>query len=313
MNFRTATFAMGTRFEIVLEGQDPLRASAAGEAAVAVIEECDARLSRFRSDSQVSRINREADSSWVRIDPLMFELLERCARLTRDTDGGFDVCVGVPMDRVRAGSQAAEPGRAGAFELDAATSSVRFTSIGTALDFGAIGKGLALDLAAASLVEAGIERALLHGGTSSVIALGAPSNLPDGWRIALGGEFDDAVACLDHNALSVSAVRGARRPAGDGLGAAHVLDPRSGELLQSAGRAAVACASAADAEAWSTALLVLHARAQRSGDGARARLAHTPEDFDCLLTDPPTGGFRHSKGTRRAFRIPGASAMAMAQ
>src|ERR1051325_4730967 len=124
---------MGTRFELVLDGRDPVRAKTAGEAAMAILEECHARLSRFESDSIVSRINREANESWVRVDSETFELLARCGELEGETDGAFNVCVGVPMDRVRAARSERETsacGTAGAFELDARSSSVRFTRPG---------------------------------------------------------------------------------------------------------------------------------------------------------------------------------------
>ena len=64
MLLRTATFAMGTRFELVLDARDPVRARASAEEVMGAIEECDARYSRFRTDSLVARINREAPI-WV--------------------------------------------------------------------------------------------------------------------------------------------------------------------------------------------------------------------------------------------------------
>jgi thiamine biosynthesis lipoprotein len=264
MLLRTASFAMGTRFELVL-GHDDARARAAAEAAIETIEVCDARYSRFRSDSLISRINREAGSAWVRVDAETFELLARCDELRRDTDGAFDVCVGTAMDRVREGSLDAST-VAGAFVLDATSSSVRFTRPGTALDLGAIGKGHALDLAAALLAELGVECALLHGGTSSVIALGAPPTLPRGWRVDLGADFCGTIAHLRHASLSLSAVR--------------------------PNRGAVAMRSARDAEAWSTALLVLAAR-EGALEQELSRLA-LPRDFECVLSDPVDGTFAHA-------------------
>ena len=304
---------MGTRFELVLEGLDPVHARAAGEAALEVILDCDSRWSRFRTDSLISRINREAGMRAVRVDPLTFELLARCAQLERNSDGAFNVCVGVPMDRVRAKGAVSGPGPSGAFELDAQESTVRFTRAGTAIDLGSIGKGLALDLAAASLTQAGVECALLHGGTSSVIALGAPADMRGGWRVALAAEFGGARANLEHRSLSVSAVRGARcaevGPARD----AHVLDPRSGTLLQSDARAAVVCRSAADCDAWSTALLVLAARESRLEFAARLRGLATPSEFACMVSDPGAGVFEHARGFGNAVFLPSTSNLALAQ
>lgn len=289
---RLATAAMGTRFELVLAGRDATHARAAGEAALELIESADARYSRFRSDSLISRINREASTAAVRVDPQTFQLLARCLELRQATDGAFDVCVGVPMDRLRADAACGTPGRSGAFELDERTSSLRLCSTHAALDLGAIGKGFALDLAAAQLRELGISSALLHGGTSSVIAFGpapepaAPAggvglgeSDPRGFGVSLGPAFQGASVNLRDGALSVSAAQQHR----EATTGAHVLDPRSGRALGGALRAAVCTNSAADAEAWSTALLVLAARHPRAGLRRVLDTSSLPPDFQCRL------------------------------
>jgi thiamine biosynthesis lipoprotein len=286
---RAACFAMGTRFELVLEGRDDVHGRAAAEEAVERIVECDGRLSRFRSDSLVSRINREAGSAWVALDAETFELLERCARACGATEGAFDLCLGAAMDRLRAGQGLLAP--AGAFALDPARRAVRFTAPGTALDLGAVAKGFALDRAAELLRAAGIERALLHGGTSSVLALGAPPDRPEGWPVGLGPEFAERVVSLRDRALSISAVRGSRGPAGDAAarGQVHVLDPREGRRLRAQGRAAVLAASAEEAEIASTALLVLVDRGARPAEALDAGFPSAR--LECIVVaDRPVAG-----------------------
>jgi thiamine biosynthesis lipoprotein len=136
------------------------------------------------------------------------------------------------------------------------------------LDLGAIAKGHALDLAAARLRELGVTCGLLHAGTSSILALEAPPGTP-GWRIAIaappsesaGGELPGrcGVVTLRHAALGVSAPHGrtVTGPAGQAWG--HVMDPRTGKPATTARLAAAVCRSAAAADAWSTALLVMGA------------------------------------------------------
>ena len=51
---------------------------------------------------------------------------------------------------------------------------VRATQDGVRIDLGGIGKGYAVDLMAELLEEWGLERALVHGGFSSALALEAP-------------------------------------------------------------------------------------------------------------------------------------------
>jgi len=301
---RLATAAMGTRFELVLAGRDAAHARAAGEAALELIQEFDARYSRFRTDSVLARIHREAGAAALRVDPQTFQLLARCLELRAATGGAFDVAVGAPMDRLRAGLAAQFPGRGGSFELDAGASSVRLASADTRLDLGGIGKGLALDQAVQLLRELGVRSALLHGGTSSVIAFGLPpqpANLvapvcmgeahEPGYGVSLGPCFDGACVNLAGGALSVSAALAQ----GQGQGCAHVLDPRSGRALNHDLRAAVCADSAADADAWSTALLVLAAARPRVSLRRLLAGASLPPGFQCLLQS-------HAGAAPRAFR-----------
>ena len=141
--------------------------------------------------------------------------------------------------------------------LDPAGRRISFATPGLALDLGAIGKGYALDRAAEVLRESGVESALLHAGTSTVLALEPPRGR-EAWGVALrhpatGGSV--ATVELVREALSVSAPHG--RVAGEGEERrGHVLDPRTGNPSSAAQLAAVVHPDAVAADAWSTARLV---------------------------------------------------------
>jgi thiamine biosynthesis lipoprotein len=250
---RLATFAMGTRFELLLDGQEARRLRAAGEAALGEIEDCDRRLSLFRRDSLLAHVNREAATAPVRLDQDTYELLETCLEIHRASGGAFDVTV-APLMGARGFHPASPPHGtgpvdSGAIELDRRRRTVRFRRPGLRVDLGAIGKGHALDLAIANLREHRIACGLLHGGTSTVFALGsAPSGAA--WSVALEAE-GGPVAHLEDRALSVSAAHGRTLRSGAG----HVLDPRTGESAPHTLATAVVAARAVRADAWSTALL----------------------------------------------------------
>jgi len=209
---------MGTRFEIVL-AEDSAWARAIGEEALREIEHWHGRLSRFSPDSDVSRLNRDAEAL---IDNDLRELMALCDGVRGASEGAFDPRVGA----------------------------------GGALDLGAVGKGFALDRAAAILLDHGVQTVLLHGGTSSVMALGAPPGA-EGWHIDIRSDGEPLRIALRDQALGVSAPRGRVSASGD----THVIDPRTGNPANHTDTAAViaplARFSCAGADAWSTALVVL--------------------------------------------------------
>ena len=256
---RLAALAMGTRFEAVLLGEDAGFLRAAGEEALELISDEHVRLSRFEADSVVSHVNRNAHKDWVGVDGDFAQLLRLCGEIFSASDGAFDPTV------TSSASSAWQ-----AVELDGQR--VRFLSPGLALDFGAIAKGWALDLARAALLDAGVSRGLLHGGTSSVMALGAPPD-QDGWGVSLG-EGGAPRCLLKDSALGVSARHG------EAGGQDHVLDPRSGSPAGEVEIAAVIAESAAWADGWSTAMVVRgESLAQRNG--LKTTFLPSGEALDC--------------------------------
>ncbi|MBI3878306.1 MAG: FAD:protein FMN transferase [Verrucomicrobia bacterium] len=181
-----ARHAMATRFEIVLHGDDATRLRAAGEEALNEIERLEAQLSFFKPTSEISRLNTHAASAPVRVEPVLFRLLQHALRLSRETGGAFDITV-APLMRawgfIKSSGQLPDPQALEEarkctgwrlVELDEREFTVRFARPGVKLDLGAIGKGYALERAADILRDDGITSALLHGGTSTVYALGSP-------------------------------------------------------------------------------------------------------------------------------------------
>ncbi len=248
---RLACAAMGTRFEIALEDAD---AHPAAEAALDEVTLWHNRLSAFESSSVVAHIGRSG-GEWVRVDAETFTLLKLCRELWERTGGAFDPTVGPLMEAWGFRGAATDPGAVEAaractgmhlVELDEPGRRVRLVHPGVRLDLGGIGKGWAIDRALEVLRDAGVRRALIHAGTSSVGAIGR-------WPIALrleGGQTRPIT--LENACLSVSAPRG-RVVEGKG----HILDPRTGAPAPSrVATAAAIHASASVAEAVSTALVV---------------------------------------------------------
>ncbi len=248
---------MGTRFELVLDGQDATRLRAAGEEAIEAIEDAHRRLSRFKRGSIISEINAAAGSDPVYVDDELLDLLGRCERYRVQTGGAFDIVFRAAGGAGEAGSEPICTNRRPILDID--TRRVALPDPCQYIDLGGVAKGFALDLAAESLRETGVERALLHGGTSTIVAIGGP------WRIGLPfGDPPGARVTLENLALSVSSQHGDRP--------GHVLDPRTGKIADGAHAAACLARSAEQTDAWATALVVLGCLPESAPPGLTAVL-----------------------------------------
>ena len=280
--------AMATRFEVVLHGENPASLRGAGEEALAEIERLEAQLSLFRPTSEIAHLNARAAVEPVRVTPMLFALLQNAQKLSSETSGAFDITI-APLVRcwgfMGGSGQVPQPedlaearARVGMHlvHLDATELTVEFAREGVMLDLGAIGKGYAIGQAAAVLRDTGVETALLHGGTSTIYALGTPTDSA-GWKVAIAkprnrhklpslridpqaNPEEDSTAFatiyLRDESLSVSAIWG-KSFTSEGQVFGHIIDPRNGQPAQSGLLSAVVLPSATETDALSTALLTL--------------------------------------------------------
>jgi FAD:protein FMN transferase len=254
--------AMACRFDLTLDSADARHVDAA-RAALDEVDAIEASLSVFREASEVSCLNRQAAVAPVPVSPGLFTLLSLCRELHRATGGAFDPastalsrCWGFLDRRPRLPAEeeiAAARGCSGMDKvaLDDLGRAVRFAVAGVELNFGAVGKGWALDRIAASLRVRGVPRAILTAGSSSHRGWGAES-----WELALrpGGE-ELGLLRLRDAALGTSAA-GEQSFGTDGRRFGHVLDPRTGWPAEGVRSASVVTSEAAVADALSTAFLV---------------------------------------------------------
>jgi len=246
---------MRTRFEIVLaDDRDPTFLRAAAEQALAEISRVEAELSPYRPGSTIAAINSAPVGKAVRLDPLVFGLLSQAADLTTKLQGAFDLSVGAVTAAQRGfiDGEATRPA-AGALHLDADAMTATRLRAPLRLDTGAVGKGWALERALAILRDIGLTNAFLHGGTSSVRAMG-PGPAGRGWKVALP-DLVAPIGLVDRS-LSVSSSV-SQLFASDADLCSHIIDPRTGAPVTRPLTAAVLHEDGVVAEAISTALVVL--------------------------------------------------------
>jgi thiamine biosynthesis lipoprotein len=229
----------------------------------------DASMSRFRDDSDLTRLNRTAGSGrGVTVSARLRRALVATERARRVTGGRFDPRVLVDLDRI--GYRGVPlPDGGGAMAGLASRGDwrsqpvVRRTdrqriAIDRPIDLGGIGKGLALRWAATRLARCGIQDALLEAGGDLVTRGRSPGLGP--WHVGIedpaGGEAPLAVIAVNDMAVATSSTRILRWTTA-GRWVHHLIDPRTGEPADG-GLAAVTVGAAdpAWAEVWSKALFV---------------------------------------------------------
>jgi thiamine biosynthesis lipoprotein len=238
MRLHTYPFsAMGSPCELRLYADDPSRAAGAAGAAEAEVRRLEARYSRYRDDSETTRINRSAGSgAGVEVDGETAALLDYAQTAWEQSEGLFDISSGV-LRRAWDFSAARLPGQA---ELDALLPRVGWQHLrwlrprlhlaaGMELDFGGYVKEYAADCAAGACRAAGIHHGFVDLGGDIAVIGPHPDGMP--WQVGVRNPRDPAQAIA-----TVELASGAIASSGDyerffehdGRRYCHILNPLTG-------------------------------------------------------------------------------------
>ncbi len=222
--------AMATTFEVIIAGSaevDALYAAQAAEAIFTEIARLEDELSRFRHGSYISQLNQLSAGDSLCVSLATWDCLSLAKTVFEESAGAFDITIGPLMQlwRNEDGSlREPQPERLALarrsigsqlFDLDESDLRVTVRADHMVFDLGAIGKGYALDQAAALLEEWSIPNALLNAGDSTLLALGTPT-AEEPWSITLADGARSMT--LRDRALSGS---------GFMVKGAHIMNPRT--------------------------------------------------------------------------------------
>ena len=258
--------AMATVFEIYITDDDETYARQGAQAAFAEVDRLELEMSRFISNSDISRLNDAVSGETVDLGMDVFECLSRARDMYDKTNGAFDISVGAlyscwlnddrtlrqPSDEELA--RACELTGLDHLKLSDEDFSAEVLTEGVQFDLGGIGKGYAAEKMAEILREWSLGQALVLAGASSVLSVSVPEGMT-GWPIKLRhpGNREDVLARFE---LTEGAISGSGKQKGQ-----HIIDARSVEGVPVEGRLA-AWAMAPDAvaaDALSTAFMMLSA------------------------------------------------------
>jgi FAD:protein FMN transferase len=229
---------MGTFCQIEAWGPAP---DAAIAAAFDEIDRWDRILSLYKKDSELNALNARAGHGPFRASRDLYAATEAALRMAEKTGGAFDPTV-LPV--IRRGPEALPLVGWKKVRLDAAARTIELPEKGMSLDFGGIGKGWALDLAARVMKERGADRGFMNFG-GQILAIGKPEG-SDAWSVVVPG-LESPLSVRD---ASVSTSGDEQRPG-------HIVSPFDGRPVRREVNATAVLPSATEADAWSTALYVL--------------------------------------------------------
>lgn len=256
---------VGTRLDGLTGRLDRLAAKAFAE-----IEGVEGLMSLFREGSDIWRLNRAGHGNDVPVDERTHGLLRAALRMSEVTGGVFNICL-LPLEQAwgfKGDGKRAVPkatvrlprpsGELLALKERGGDWYARLLEDGVKVDLGGIGKGYAIDRAAAVLRDAGLYGALVDIGGDGYCLGRSVRGVP--WRMGLRkprgpGVFtvlelsDKAVATSgDYENFFID----------EGKRYGHIFDPRSGRPAESGlVSATVIAGSCTEADGLATALMVL--------------------------------------------------------
>jgi thiamine biosynthesis lipoprotein len=261
---------MGTSLELSVGHDDRRSALLASEAAVRALERTEARLSTWRDDSELARLNRAEPGKRVPLSPELAEELGRARELSSATGGAFDPAIGALVEAwgLRTGGRlpgpeeleaARVPGGLGALVLGVDPGGAhwaRRTVPTLRIEEGGFGKGAGLDRAIAALHGAGARSAVLDLGGQVALFGG-----PEAFGIADPHDRQRAVLTVRVDGGSFATSGNSERAVEvDGVRIGHLLDPRTGRPAPDFGSVTVFAPDAITADALSTGAFVLGPR-----------------------------------------------------
>ena len=232
---------MGSRFDITVVADNKVLGDEYIDLAITEITRIEKLISEWDSETQTSAIIRNAGISPVKVDKELFDLIDRATKISKLTDGAFDISFAA-MDKIWKfdGSMTEKPSddeikksvvKVGYRNiiLDKENSTVFLKLEGMKIGFGAIGKGYAADKAKALLIEKGVKAGIINASGD----LNAWGKQPDGkdWMVAITNPLNKAKAFAwlpVYNGAVVTSGNYEKYVEFDNIRYSHIIDPRTG-------------------------------------------------------------------------------------
>jgi len=265
---RREVVLMGSQFVFIVDAPEALALKAITAAANA-IKNIELQLTSWRPGSDVARLNENAGNIPVRVGKHTLHLLRLSKAVSQKTAGAFDVTIGAVWDlwpfRMPNNDIPTEQEikshlvlvDAASIEINEQEAMAFLPKKGMKINFGAIGKGYAAEIAVETMKEIGVKRAAISAG-GDLYLLGRKNSGP--WMVSVEhprwpGKY---LAQFFAGDIAVATTGDAKQYLiKDGKRYGHIIDPKSGWPAEDCQSVTIATASASLADAYATAVYVM--------------------------------------------------------
>lgn len=269
--FRKSQKLMGNQFEITVVDKDEHAAMEHLDAAVLEIRRIENLLTTFQEDSQTNQINQNAGIKPVKVDLEVFNLIERSLRISRITDGYFDISYG-SIDKKfwnfdRNMQELPDPKiirehlslvNYNNVLLDREQSTVFLKEKGMRIGFGGIGKGYAAEMGKRLMLNRGVKSGVVNASgdltTWGTQADGKPWTIgiadPDNARLPFSYMNIANIAVATSGNYEKFVTIGAKRYS-------HTINPKTGMPVSGIKSVTIICPNAEIADALATPVTIM--------------------------------------------------------
>ncbi|MDA3927741.1 MAG: FAD:protein FMN transferase [Prolixibacteraceae bacterium] len=216
-----------------------------------VLKHIEHTISRFNLDSELFFVNQKSTCEIIPLSADLWKYLKQAKEYQRITLGYFDISCGNQIEEIKKGKESNKNicfGFNETVQLNNADRSLQFLKKNTTLDFGGMGKGIALAKINDLLQEYELKNVFISFGNSSILTKGTH---PHGsyWPFSLA-DFPKFKLKLNDDSVSIS-----QSITKNKQGKTHIINPKTGEVCFRNKTVAVRSKNPVDAEVLSTALI----------------------------------------------------------
>ena len=268
--YKQTLILMGSRFEITAVSEDETLAKASIQAGIGEIKRIERLISSWDANSQTSKINLNAGMMPIKVDKELFDLIYRSLKISRLTQGAFDISYASVDNIWKFDGSVTEPPSLEEIKnsvtkinyqniiLNSEQSTVYLKESGMKVGFGAIGKGYAANRAADIMKAMGIKGGVVNA-SGDLITWGKQENGGD-WRIGISSpkDINKVFSWLVVSDMAVITSGNYEKYfMHEGQRYSHIIDPKTGYPTTGIKSVTIVCPDAELADALATSVFVL--------------------------------------------------------